>query len=58
MLNVTYKSIDDCNKRLRDLDNKLENTTYEKDTATRFRAMKFASDHNWFLDSLEEMEKL
>lgn len=58
LLYLIIRNIDITKERIRDLDYKIENTELIVHTNAKFDTIEFASKNNWFLDSLEEINKL
>lgn len=58
LLYTVIKNIDITKSRIEDLDYKIENTEFVIQSNRKFETIEFASKNNWFLDSLEEINKL
>ena len=44
-------------KRIKDLNYKIKHTEFLVHTNKKFNSIKFASENNWFLDSMDEINK-
>lgn len=58
LLYLIIRNIDITKERINDLDYKIENTELIIHSNEKFDTIEFASKNNWFLESLEEINKL
>ena len=57
---LTYVLVEHTNnlaKRIKDLDYKIENVEFTLQSNKKFNSIKFASENNWFLDSMDDITK-
>jgi len=57
---LTYVLVERTNnlaKRIKDLDYKIENVEFTLQSNKKFNSIKFASENNWFLDSMDAINK-